>query len=416
MAIIGLGKAGLPLAAVIADSGIKVVGVDINEKVCKKINRGINPIPEEEELNELIKLHGGRTLVATSDYENARECGAYIIIVPLLLNENFSPDFRVLESAVRSVGRILKKRDIVVIETTVPPYTTETLVRKWLEDESGLKLGDYYLAHSPERIMTGYSVSRLREFPKVVGGVNHESGKKAYELYKKFIPNIILVSDAKTAEFIKIIEGCYRDVNIALANELYKISKILKIDFYEARKYANHDYCHIHLPSTGVGGHCIPVYPWFLIKEMEKIEEYEKVRLLRTAREINDEMVHYWANEIILKCLSIDKPLNKIKICINGISFRKGVKELYHSRNLALAKLLKEKGLRVYVHDAMYTPNEVKNIGLSWISPEEADVIFDCYSLKIFVNGNFNKIRKHDVTESKIKEKQNLQKCNISET
>jgi UDP-N-acetyl-D-mannosaminuronic acid dehydrogenase len=177
------------------------------------------------------------------------------------------------------------------------------LVRGWLEDGSRLKLGDFYLAFSPERIMTGYSISRLREFPKVIGGVDEESGKKAFDVYRTFIPNLNLVSSSKGAEFIKVIEGCYRDVNIALANEIMKIADELGINFDEARYLANHEYCHIHSPSTGVGGHCIPVYPWFLINEMEKRGEYGHSRLLRTSREINDAMVNYWGEKILLRHL-----------------------------------------------------------------------------------------------------------------
>ena len=385
IAVIGLGKAGLPLAAVIADSGFEVVGIDLDEWKCEMINSGKNPIPEEKGLDELIGRHGGKTLKATTSYEDASDCNAYIVIVPLFLDEHMNPDYAALEFAFRSVGKILKMEDIVVLETTVPPGTTENLVREWLEEESELKLGEFYLAYSPERIMTGYSISRLREFPKVIGGVDEESGERAYELYKKFVPNLHLVSNARTAEFIKIIEGCYRDVNIALANELFKIAEEIGVDFYEAREKANHEYCHIHLPSTGVGGHCIPVYPWFLIREMEKKEKFSHARLLRVSRELNDEMINYWAEKIISECLKVKKPLNEVKICIKGITFREGVKELYHSRNLTLAKLLAEKGLDVGVWDEMFTPEEVEELGLRWREPGEADVVFDCFELMTLV-------------------------------
>ena len=385
VAVIGLGRAGLPLAAVIADSGFEVVGVDIDERKCEMINRGINPIPEEAGLDELIKKHASKNLVATQRYDDAADCNMFVVIVPLLIDENYNPDFRILENAFRNVGRILKRGDLVVLETTVPPMTTELLAKRWLEEESGLKLGEFYLAYSPERIMTGYSISRLKEFPKVIGGVDKESGIKAFEVYKKFIPNLHLVSSARVAEFIKLMEGCYRDVNIALANELFKIANELGVDFYEAREYANHEYCHIHQPSTGVGGHCIPVYPWFLIKEMERRGKFSYTELLRTARKLNDEMVNYWAEKIVLECMKINKPLNKVKICIKEITFRKGVKELYHSRNLALAKFLMEKGLNVFVYDEMFSKEEIEKLGLRWIEPDEADVVFDAFELKIIV-------------------------------
>ena len=387
IAVIGLGKAGLPLASIIADNGFEVIGVDIDEKRCEDINKGKNPIPEESGLDELIKDHGGKNLVATSSYEDAKGCNVFIIIVPLFTDENNNPDFSILESAFRSIGKILGRGDLVVLETTVPPMTTEKLARKWLEEESGLPLGEFYLAYSPERIMTGYSISRLKEFPKVVSGVNKESGTKAFKVYKGFIPNLHLVSSARVAEFIKLMEGCYRDVNIGLANELLKIADELGVDFYEAREYANHEYCQIHRPSTGVGGHCIPLYPWFLIKEMERREKFSYTRLLRTAREVNNEMVNYWAEKIVLECMRINKPLNEVKICIKWITFREGVKELYHSRNLVLAKILMEKGLDVYVYDEMFSREEIKAIGLRFIEPKDADLIFDCFELKIEPRG-----------------------------
>ena len=388
IAVIGLGNAGLPLAAVIADRKIKVMGVDINEERCRLINHGTNPIPEETGLDELISLHGGKGLVATANFEDARICQTFIIIVPLFVDPSFNPDFTIMEKALRSLGKILKKDDLVVLETTFPPGTTDGKVRDWLCESSGLKQGDFFLAYSPERIMTGYSISRLREFPKVIGGTNEESGLKAYHVYKKFISNLHLVSSAKVAEMIKVMEGCYRDVNIALANELFKISEDMEIDFFEAREYANHQYCHIHLPSTGVGGHCIPVYPWFLIKEMDKQEAFSRCRMLRTSREVNDEMILYWAERILLECMKVDKPLSKVKICIKGITFRAGVKEFYHSRNLALARHLVKKGLDVYVSDPLLSENEVKDKGLRYIKPEESDLIFDPFELKFNVVGS----------------------------
>jgi len=373
----------LPLAAVIADHGFNVVGVDLDKERCKQINNGLNPIPEEPELGELIQKHGGKNLVATSAYEDANNCTFYIVIVPLFLDKNHNPDFQYLEDACRNIGKILKRGDCVVLETTVPPKTTETLVRKWLEEESGMRLGDFYLAHSPERIMTGYSVSRLREFPKIVGGVNNESGEKVFGVYKKFIPNLSLASSARITEFIKVIEGCYRSTNIALANELFKIANELDVDFFEAREYANHQYCTIHLPSTGVGGHCIPVYPWFLIKDMEDKGKPEHSVFLRMMQQLNDEMAEYWVERIVLECMHIGKPLDEVKICVKGITFREDSKSVFNSRNLAVARLLEERGLDVYVYDDLFTEDEIKQMNLKFACPNDVDIIFDSFKLKI---------------------------------
>jgi UDP-N-acetyl-D-mannosaminuronic acid dehydrogenase len=342
----------------------------------------VNPIPQEEGLEELIGLHGGKRLIATSRFIDARDCRNYIVIVPLFVDQSNNPDFTIMEKALESLGRILKKGDLVVLETTFPPGTTDNKVRRWLCQSSGLKEEDFFLAYSPERIMTGYSISRLRDFPKVIGGTDEESGFRAYQVYKQFISNLHLVSSARVAEMIKVMEGCYRDVNIALANELFKICEEMGIDFSEAREYANHQFCNIHLPSTGVGGHCIPVYPWFLIKEMEKREHFDKCRLLHTSRLVNDEMVQYWAEKILLECMKFDKPLSLVKICIKGITFRAGVKEFYHSRNLALAKLLREKGLEAFVYDPLLSREDVEKKGLCYIEPEDADLLFDPFSLQ----------------------------------
>ncbi len=386
MAVFGLGKAGLPLSSIIADNGINVIGVDIDEKRCELINKGINPILEEPDLKELVKKYGGKRLLATSNFNDAKDCELFIVIVPLFLDKNNNPDFKVLKDVFQNISRILKKGDIVVLETSVPPTTTENIVRNWLEEGSTLKLGDFYLANSPERIMTGFSISRLREFPKIIGGVDEESGKKAFNHYKLFIPNLKLVSSARVAEFIKIIEGSYRDTNIALANELFKISDEMNINFFEARELANHEFCNIHLPSTGTGGHCIPVYPWFLLKEMEKHNKKKYTKLLRTSREINEEMIEFWAEKIIEEIQKINTQKSKVKVCIKGITYRKGVKELYHSRNLALVKLLIEKGVNTGVYDELLTKDEINKLGLTYIQLKDADIIFDTFNLHLSTN------------------------------
>jgi len=381
VAVIGLGKVGLPLASIIADSGLEVVGLDLDEEKCYMINKGINPLKGEPGLDELIKIYGGKRIKATTKWEDVKDCNLYIVIVPL---NGF--DLSNLEGVFRNLGKILKKGDIVVLETTVPVFTTEIYVKSWLEEESSMSLGDFYLAYSPERIMVGYSLSRLKEFPKVIGGVDKVSGERAYEAYKRFIPNLHLVSSSRVAEFIKLMEGCYRDVNIALANELYKIADELGIDFYEARYFANHRYCNIHLPSTGVGGHCIPLYPLFLIREMEK--RGKEAKLLSLAREINDNMVNYWLEKIVLEVLKFNRPFKEVKICIKGITYREGVKDISNSRNLLLAKKLLDKGFKVFVYDELFTKEEVEALGFNHIRPEEADIVFDSFKLKIYKVNN----------------------------
>lgn len=343
ISVIGLGKAGLPLAAVIADSGIEVIGVDLDSKKVDMLNKGINPIEEEPGLKELIKKHGGKTITATNDSINAaKQCNVHIVIVPLFIDKNKKPDFSILEKAFENLSKGLKKDDTVVLETTVPVGTTENLAK--ILEKNGLKAGiDFYLAYSPERIMTGHSILRYKEFPKIVGGINKESTDKAFEIYKKFAKPV-KVSNAKTAELTKISEGIYRDVNIALANELFKVCEHYNIDFWEMKNAAKHQYCNILEPGN-VGGHCIPIYPWFLINEIN-------VPLIKTARNLNDNMVNYYIKKI--------EKIGGKKVGIIGLSYREGVKEKAYSISTALIKLLKNKGYEVYGLDPLYSKEEIE--------------------------------------------------------
>lgn len=353
ISVIGLGKAGLPLAAVIADSGIDVIGVDVDNKKASMINKGVNPIKEEPGLSSLVKKHGGKKLKATSDVVlAAKQSNVHIVIVPLFINKNKKPDFSLIKKAFENVGKGVKREDIVVLETTVPVRTTETLVRGILEEKSGLKAGkDFYLAYSPERIMTGYAISRFKDFPKLVGGINKLSTDKAFNVYKKFAKPA-KASNARTAELAKIAEGVYRDVNIALANELFKVSEYYGIDFWEMRNAAKHQFCNILEPGN-VGGHCIPVYPWFLINELD-------VPLIKIARQLNDDMIKYYAKKV-------DKIGGK-RVGIIGLSYREGVKEKAYSRSVDLIRLLKKKGYEVYGSDPMYSKEETtKEFGIDYL-------------------------------------------------
>ncbi|MDD5022722.1 MAG: nucleotide sugar dehydrogenase [Candidatus ainarchaeum sp.] len=382
ISVTGLGKAGLPLAFVIADSGFEVIGIDIDEKRVELINNKKNPIPEEPGLLELIKKYSGNKFIATTDGINGiKNTQFHIVIVPLFIDKNNKPDFSILRSAFETVGKGLKKGDVVVLETTVPVGTTNGLVRNILEKESNLKAGeDFYLAYSPERIMTGYSISRYKEFPKIIGGINKISGEKALEVYNKFCSKVSLVSNEKTAEMIKISEGVYRDVNIALANELFKQCDYFGIDFEEMREGAKHPFCNILKAGIGVGGHCIPVYPWFLINEFESLNKRDFIELSKTGRKINDKMIDFWAEKIIEKAKKLGKPINEIKICIKGLSYRKGVKETAYTRSIPLIRKLESLGVDVYAYDELYSKEEIEKMNLKYSNPEECDLVFDCFN------------------------------------
>lgn len=345
ISVIGLGKAGLPLAAVIANEGIDVIGVDLDKKKVDMINKGINPIEEEPGLKELISKQAEKHLRVTLNLlEAAKLCDVHIVIVPLFITDEKKPDFSILKKTFENLSKGLKKDDIVILETTVPVGTTENFVKDILEKGSKLKAGkDFYLAYSPERIMTGFSISRFRDFPKLVGGINEESTNKAFNVYRSFAKPI-KVNNSRTAELAKIAEGVYRDVNISLANELFKVSEHYDVDFWEMKDAAKHQYCNILEPGN-VGGHCIPVYPWFLINEI-------KVPLIKKARELNDNMIDYYAKKV--------DEIGGKKVGIIGLSYRKGVKEKSYSGSIALIKLLNKKGYDVYGLDPLYSKEEIE--------------------------------------------------------
>ncbi|MEM4335735.1 MAG: nucleotide sugar dehydrogenase [Candidatus Anstonellales archaeon] len=384
ISVIGLGKAGLPLACVIADAGLEVIGIDVDSKKVDMINHGINPLKEEPDLEELIKKHGGNKLKATTSYKEGIEKATFhILIVPLFLDANKKPDYSILDSATEQVGKFLKKDDVVVVETTLPVGTTEGRIKKILESKSKMKAGvDFHLGYSPERVMTGYAVSRYKEFPKVISGINEDSVKRIFNVYSKFVRKIVTAPDIKTAEMVKIAEGVYRDVNIAIANELYKVCKEYGIDFSIMKELAKHEYCNILEPGVGVGGHCIPVYPWFVIKNFEQ-KKPENVKLMKTAREVNDGMVDYWKAEILKRIKKHGKESKKAKICIYGLTYRPGVKETYGSRSLALYASLKKEGYNVYGWDDLLNQDEIKKLKVKIKKPEECDVVFDVFSRKI---------------------------------
>lgn len=376
ISVVGLGKAGLPLAAVIARAGFEVLGVDIDVKRCEMINNGDNPVPEEPGLSELIKEYGGKTLVAYSDaVQVASKASVHIVIVPIFIDENKDVVYTYAEQAFNNIAKGLKKGDMVILETTVPPGLTETWVRGILEGGSGLSAEkDFYLVYSPERLHTGKCISRFTEYPKVLAGYTKEAGEKAFEFYKHFVKEPQLVSNIRTAEMIKVAEGVYRDVVVALSNELSVVCNALDIDYQEMKDYANHDMCHLLNPGMGTGGHCIPVYPWFLIQLMK--EKGKELPLTHTARVVNDSMVYFWRDRLLEKLKTLPKDLKDVRIAVYGINFRSGVKELSNTRTIPLIHLIEELGVQVEVTDRWHSKEEIEKLGFTYITDsEKADVL-----------------------------------------
>lgn len=366
--VIGLGKLGAPFAGVVADSGHHVTGVDLSEEIVGLINKGTTHVKEEPGLEELIKrnFEAGR-LKATTDYDEV-EADVYIIVVPTLLNDDNNVRQVVIENVCENIGRILKKGDLVVLESTAPPGITDNLISPTLEKASGLKPGiDFYLAHSPERISTGTAIKDIKSsYPKVVGGINEASTQKAVEFYSTFVDRVFPVKDSRVAEMVKIAEGLYRDVNIALANELALLCQNLGVDVWDVIRGANSQTfsCFLHTPGIGVGGHCIPVYPWFAIKAGERVG-FDS-RLLRLSREINDDMAAHAVDQLKKKMEKNGKAMKGSSVLVLGLVYRNGVKELYHSPSKRIIKSLLQNGAKVYGYDNMLSGEEIKKfLGIS---------------------------------------------------
>ena len=365
IAVYGLGKMGLPLAAVFAEYGAKVIGVDINKKIVDNINRGVNHINEEPGLSELIKKHvkTGRLKATTDGVLAAKQADVMVIIVPVLADKKGNLKLGPVYDVAEKISQGLEKEDIVITETTMPPGTTESLIP--ILEKSGLNLGEFGLAHAPERTMTGTAIRDITEYHfKVVGASDEKTLEAVIGLYETINKKgVIPVSSIKTAEAVKVFEGIYRDVNIALANELALWCEEQDLDVLEIFKAANtHPYCHLHMPGAGVGGHCIPVYPWFVINLSKKIYP----RLIKTAREINDSMPQHIV-ELVLRGLNeVGKSLKGSNILVLGLTFRGNVKEFRRSPAIDIIKRLKEWDANVYAYDPLCTPEEVEYFGAVW--------------------------------------------------
>ncbi|HID26250.1 MAG TPA: nucleotide sugar dehydrogenase [Methanosarcinales archaeon] len=369
VSVYGLGKMGLPLAAVFADKGAKVIGVDIDKKVVDGVNKGTNHIPEEPELTKIVEknVSNGRLCATTDLVYGAKNSEVMIIIVPTFLDTNNNPDLSIVTSVCKSISKGLEVGDFVSLESTVPPRTTHDIILPILE-ASGLKKGEFGVAHCPERTMSGTVLRDItRAYPKVVGGIDAESTETAEALYSVINEKgVIPVKDATTAEAVKVVEGVYRDVNIALANQLALVCEEIGINAMEVFKVANtQPYSQLHTPSCGVGGHCIPVYPYFLIKTVNR-----DTSLLELARKINDGMARYTLEKI--KSL-LNGGLFEKNILVLGLTYRGGVKETRKSPGVSLVKLLKESGARVFAYDPLLSLEEVEEFGAKYVQIEKAE-------------------------------------------
>jgi nucleotide sugar dehydrogenase len=359
VAVVGLGKIGLPLAAQLAAKGHTVIGADLNAAAVATVNAGKSHVEDEPGLAEAVStaVAAGR-LTATTDTTSAtRSSEVIVVIVPLVVDADKKPDYRMLDNALRAVGKGLQPGVLVIVETTLPVGATREHVAPILEGESGLTLGnDFHLAFSPERLYSGRIFQDLARYPKIVGGVDEESTRRAVDFYSASLDaEVRAVANSETAEFAKLAETTYRDVNIALANQLAVYGGARGADLKEAFDAANSQpFSHIHRPGIGVGGHCIPVYPHFLLANSANGE----LDLVSVARQVNDGMAARslrWLDEAL-------GGLEGKRILVLGLSYREDVKELSFSTALAVIDLLHKAGATVLANDPHYTAAELAGL------------------------------------------------------
>lgn len=364
IAVYGLGKLGLPLAVTYANFGLNVIGVDINEKIVNLVNKGKSHLVNEPGIDEGISKNVkiGRLRATTDGVAAAKQADIMVSIVPTLIDETNRPNLKYMMASVESIAKGLEKGDIVLIESTLPPGTTEGPIKATLERISGLKAGiDFGLAYSPERTSSGQTIKDIVEnYPKIIGGINSKSATAIAAIYSVIAEKgVIVVRDLRTAEAVKVFEGVYRDVNIALASEFALLAEKINVDVIEAINAANSQpYSHIHIPGAGVGGHCIPLYPHFLIDVAAK--HGISLQITQLARQLNEKMPIHMVDLVADALNECEKPIKNSKIGILGLTFRGDVKATYHAPAHPIIKLLKAKGAKILAHDPLLSKEEIE--------------------------------------------------------
>ncbi len=338
LCVMGLGYIGLPTAVMFANHGVHVHGVDINEKAVNMIQNKQLHI-EETHLQERLEkaIDEGFFTVSTEPVE----ADVFIVAVPSPINPDKTANTDYIKKATASIVPYLKKGALVILESTVPPKTVENVMLPELR-KSNLTLGeDLFVAHSPERVIPGRIFEELTNNDRIVGGIDQKSAEMTKELYEVFVKGTIHLTDATTAELVKVMENTYRDVNIAFANELAKIGDTLDVNIWEAIKFANfHPRVNIHTPGPGVGGHCIAVDPWFVVELAPELSN-----LVKLSRDTNDGMPAYVAQR------TKDLLAEKTKVALLGLSFKGDVDDLRGSPAITVIEEMQKLGLEVASFD-----------------------------------------------------------------
>lgn len=347
--VIGLGYVGLPLAVAFAEAGHDVVGVEANGRVAEALADGRSHVDDISD--ERLAAIGSRFSPST-DSERLGACDAVLICVPTPLANHREPDLTYIVDAGRSLSRVLRSGQLVVLESTTYPGTTRERLRPILE-ESGLAAGrDFHLAFSPERIDPGRTDYTIRTTPKVVGGLTETCRERAVELYSAVCDEVVAVSTPEAAELTKLLENIFRSVNIALVNELAILSDRMGIDIWEVvDAAATKPFGFMRFdPGPGMGGHCLPIDPFYLAF---KAREYDfPTEFIELAGKINQQQPHFCVDKVVRALNDAGKPARGSRVLLLGVSYKAGVGDLREAPALKIVRLLRELGAEVSYHDA----------------------------------------------------------------
>ncbi|MEW5975042.1 MAG: nucleotide sugar dehydrogenase [Acidobacteriota bacterium] len=375
--VIGMGYVGLPLATEIANAGIPVIGFDVDEAKVNQINQGASYIPDVPSALVSKHVQDGR-FRAVTDFGMLEQVNAIIICVPTPLGKTKDPDLSMVVSAVEKISEHLRPNQLIVLESTTYPGTTEELLLPKLE-ESGLRAGrDFFLAFSPERVDPGNPVYQTHNTPKVIGGVTPQCLEVACKLYQHFIAKVVPVSSSRCAEMVKLLENTFRSVNIGLVNEVALMCDRLGVDVWEViDAAATKPFGFMPFqPGPGLGGHCIPIDPLYLSWKLKTLNY--RARFIELASEINADMPHYVVNKVNDLLNESAKSVKNSKVLVVGVSYKKDIDDLRESPALDVIQLLKNRGAKVMYHDPYVPEVSLDTITLLSTDLEEALSQADC--------------------------------------